>query len=210
MNPTDVYLKMMSEALDRLSACEAYVAAYEVHANIYDLESAALQMRKTMEAIAFASIAPNEKMYVQFRKNAAKPVHHGKDWSASSIFFNLEKVNPDFYPRPLGEPVQESANYWNFPDVKGDYMKRKHFDNLYDKLGKFLHADNPWGNPKGWDHFAKDLPGAVRKLRTLLHRHAALIQNKDFIGTWIVDAPSDGTPPRILQAEANGPFTTKR
>lgn len=210
MKPTDIYLKMMSEALDRLSVCEIYVAAYEAKTHIYDLESAALQLRKAMEAVAFASIAPNEKMYAQFRKNAAKPAHHGNDYHASSIFLALEKVNPDFYPRPLGTPVQERENFWVFQNFKDDYMNRKQFDKLYDRLGKFLHADNPWGNAKGWVHFAKDLPAAVSKLRALLNHHAALIQTTDFIGTWIVEAPNDGTPPRMLLAKANGPFTTKK
>ena len=201
---------MMSEAVDRLFACETYLAAYKVSASIFDLESAALQMRKSMETIAFASIAPNEKMYAQFRKNAAKPANHGNDWSASSIFFNLDQVNSDFYPIPLGVPFQEEENRWHFPDGKEDYMSRKQFEKMYDRLGKFLHADNPWGSSKGWDHFANDLPGALSKLRALLHRHSAIIRNLDFKGTWIVEAPSDGTPPRILEAKADGPFTTKK
>lgn len=200
---------MMSEALDRLSACEAYVTAYGIHKNIYDLESAALQLRKAMEAIAFASIAPNEQMYAQFRKNAAKPVHHGKDWSASSIFFNLEKVNPAFYPIALGEPVEEYPGKFAFEELKDGYMTRKQFEKFYDRLGKFLHADNPWGSDKGWDIFAKDIPGDVSKLRTLLHSHAAMIQTPVFRGTWLVQAPSDGTPSRILQATADGPFAKR-
>ena len=209
MKPTDIYLKMMSEALDRLSVCEIYVAAYEEKTHIYDLESAALQLRKAMEAVAFASIAPNEKIYEQFRKNATKPAHHGNDWSASSIFLNLEKVNPDFYPIALGEPVKELPGKFAFQELKDGYMARKQFEKFYARLGKFLHADNPWGSEKGWDNFAKEIPSVVSKLRTLLHSHAALIQTPVFRGTWLVQAPSDGTPPRIIQATADGPFAKK-
>lgn len=206
MSPTDIYLKMMKEALERLSACERYMNSYILYASIFDLESAALQMRKAMEAIAFASIAPIETMYSQFRKNAAKPGHHGDDWSASKIFLNLEKVNSYFYPRPMIGPIEESAGNWAFQEFVGDYMNRRQFEKMYNRLGKFLHADNPWGSNKGWGHFAKELPPAVNSLRALLHLHVALIQLSNSSGAWIVHARADGTPPYIFQARADGAF----
>lgn len=85
-------------------------------------------------------------------------------------------------------------------------MRRKQFEKMYNRLGKFLHADNPWGNNKGWDHFARELPPAVNNLRALLHLHVALIQSANNSGAWIVHARADGTPPYILQAQADGLF----
>lgn len=208
MDEPKIYLDLMTQALARLTASEEYLAAYKLNGHLFELESAALQLRKSMEAVAFAAIAPNKQMYAAFRKNADRPSHFGEDWQADSIFLSLSKVNPDFYPDPLLQESRVGPHIWHFGKPLSGYMKRKSFETLYKRLGKFLHADNPWGNDKGWANFAKDLPDAIVKIRGLLKKHRTLIRAPDFNGVWVVDAPSDGTPPRMFRATANGPFTT--
>lgn len=198
----------MTQALERLTACEKYLVAYKSLGQLYELESAALQLRKAMEALAFAAIAPNKQMYAALRKSAVKPAHFGDDWQADSIFLSLSKVNPDFYPDPLLQATRVGPNAWHFGRPMNGYMKRKNFETLYKRLGKFLHADNPWGDDKGWANFAKDLPEAVMKIRALLKKHRTLIHAPEFKGVWIVDAPSDGTPPRMILGISDGLFTT--
>lgn len=80
---------------------------------------------------------------------------------------------------------------------------------MYKRLGKFLHSDNPWGTDKGWNQLADDILDAVEKIRVLLKKHRTLIRAPNFNGVWIVDAPGDGTPPRMMRAVAEGGFTTK-
>lgn len=208
MDEPKIYLSLMTQSLDRLTACERYLARYDSHNEMCELESAALQLRKAMEAIAFAAIAPNKQMYAALRKKADKPAHFGDDWQADSIFLALKKVNPDFYPDPLNQETSVSPGVWHFGKPLYGYMKQNSFEKLYKRLGKFLHADNPWGDDKGWANFANDLPDAIVKIRALLKKHRTLIRAPDFHGVWIVDAPSDGTPPRMLRASADGPFTT--
>jgi hypothetical protein len=104
-NPT-VYLDKMTEALNRLQKSEQYLAQFVKSTSVFELESATLQLRKAMEAIAFAAIAPNKQQYAAVRKSAGKSAHFGDDWKADSIFLILDKLNPDFYPDPLLEPVQ--------------------------------------------------------------------------------------------------------
>jgi hypothetical protein len=202
MREPKIYLQLMQEALERLSAGEAYLALYKADRQRFDLESAALQLRKAMEAIAFAAIAPNKQLYAEFRKNASKPAKFGDDWQADSIFLNLSKINPDFYPDPLLPQKQTGANSWHFDRLSDGFMTRARFETLYKRLGKFLHADNPWGADKGWGNFAKDLPGAVDRMRTLLRKHRTVIRTTEFSGVWVVDAPSDGSPPRMFLAMA--------
>lgn len=208
MDEPKIYLDLMEESLERLSASEKYLSGCASLTHRCELESAALQLRKAMEAIAFAAIAPNKQMYAAFRKNASKPAHFGADWQADSIFLSLKKVNPDFYPDPLLPETRVGPNAWHFDRLADGYMKRTNFETLYKRLGKFLHADNPWGEDKGWENFAKDLPGAITKIRVLLKKHRTIIRAPEFNGVWIVDAPSDGTPPRMIHAAADGPFIT--
>jgi hypothetical protein len=206
MDEPTVYLEKMAEALERISASEQYLAQFRNSGRMFELESAALQLRKAMEAMAFASIAPNKHQYAAIRKNAEKSADFGDDWKADSIFLILGKVNPDFYPDPLLQQVQIAPGRWHYGKPLGGYMKRKNFETLYKRLGKFLHADNPWGSDKGWTQLAQDLPDAITKIRELLKIHRTLIRAAEFNGVWIVEAPSDGTPPRMIRATAQGAF----
>lgn len=199
---------MMIEALDRLNGCDQYLVRFQSGAHRFELESAALQLRKAMEAIAFSAIAPNKQQYAALRRNGAKSADFGNDWQADTIFLTLQKVNSDFYPEPLLPETQVAPGHWHFGRPIGGYMKRKNFETLYKRLGKFLHADNPWGTDKGWTHLANDLPDAIQKIRALLKKHRTLIKGTDYSGVWVVDAPSDGTPPRMFRGAAQGTFTT--
>lgn len=209
MDEPKIYLEKMTEALDRLNASEEYLAAHAGCQNHVALESAALQLRKAMEAIAFSAIAPNKQQYAAIRKQAAKPADFSKDWQADSIFLVLSKVNPDFYPDPVLQPTQVAPNAWHFGKPLYGYMKRNSFETMYKRLGKFLHADNPWGVDKGWAQLSSDIHDAIAKLRALLKKHRTIIRAPGFNGVWIVDAPSDGTPPQMIRAIADGEFTTK-
>jgi hypothetical protein len=209
MDEPKIYLEKMTEALERLKASEEYLSAHMGSPNRFALESAALQLRKAMEAIAFSAIAPNKQQYSAIRKQAAKPAGFTKDWQADSIFLVLTKVNPDFYPEPLLQPTQIAPNAWHFGKPFGGYMKRNSFETMYKRLGKFLHSDNPWGTDKGWAQLSGDILDAISKIRVLLKKHRTLIRAPGFNGVWIVDAPNDGTPPRMIRAAADGEFTTK-
>lgn len=208
MDEPKIYLEKMTEALDRLNACEDYLSACTEDKKRFALESAALQLRKAMEAVAFAAIAPNKDQYSAIRTTATKPADFRKDWQADSIFLALDKINPDFYPDPLLEPTQVAPNAWHFGKPPNDYMKRKSFETMYKRLGKFLHSDNPWGADKGWNQLADDVLDAATKIRALLKKHRTIIRAPSFNGVWIVDAPNDGTPPRMIRAIAEGEFTT--
>ena len=63
----DIYLKQVNEALNRLNASEVYYERYKNTEEIYEIESCILQLRKTLECIAFAAIAPNKTAYEKFR-----------------------------------------------------------------------------------------------------------------------------------------------
>lgn len=199
-----IYLAKIGEAINRLDVSERYLSVYNETCNLFELESAALQLRKAMEAIAFAAIAPNKEQYAAFRKNAERSPDFREDYQADTIFLSLQRINPDFYPVALSEPILVGARHWHFERSSEEVMTRKSFEKLYKRLGKFLHADNPWGDEKGWNNFSKDLPGAIKKIRELLKKHHTLLRVREYAVAWVVDAPSDGTPPRMFQGAAEG------
>lgn len=205
MREREIYLAKISEALTRLTVCEKYLAMFEESRSVFDCESGALQMRKAMEAIAFASIAPNKEQYAAAKKSAEKSADFRNDWNARLIFQLLAKLNADFYPKPMAPRTKTGPNSWHYGEPPGGHMSQKTFEKFYPRLGKFLHADNPWGDDKGWSNMAKEMASAIKSLRKLLVIHRTVIRTPQFTGVWVVEAPADG-PPSIFAGYSDGEF----
>ena len=80
LEPEEIYVFKMKEVSERLGACEAFLSDYNRRKNIYFLESAILQLRKALESISLAAIAPNKKAYEKLRSEAEKPANYRKDY----------------------------------------------------------------------------------------------------------------------------------
>jgi hypothetical protein len=204
-----IYLGKISEALARLTACERFLSSYSVSKDVFVLEAAILQMRKALEAVAFAAIAPNKTQYAEYRAQAEKNSDFTKDFNARSILQFLGKINADFYPLPASAPISVSPGNWHFDRRKDNSLTKEKFESFYDRLGKHLHADNPWGNDKGIDNLAKDIPDIIAATRSLLSWHFTTIRTPQFSGVWVVEAPSNGAPPRVIVGQADGEFVVK-
>lgn len=205
-NLQTIYLGKISEALARLTACERFLSLYGASKDVFVLESAILQMRKALEAVAFAAIAPNKTQYAEYRAQAERNSDFTKDFNARSILQSLGKVNADFYPLPASAPIAVSPGNWHFDRRKDNSLTKEEFERFYDRLGKHLHAYNPWGNDKGLDNLAKDIPEAIAATRSLLSWHFTTIRTPQFSGVWVVEASSSGAPPRVILGKADGEF----
>lgn len=201
-----IYLNKVSEAIARLGACNSFLAAHEKFNDVYSLEAAVLQARKALEAIAFAAIAPNKAEYELFRAEAEKPTDYRKDYNARAILQLLGNINRDFYPTPLLAPTKKRDGSWHFERRSDGFLTKEQFESFYDRLGKYLHADNPWGNQKGMQNLVADLPRVIERLRALLEWHFTVIRTPQFNGVWVVEVGSSGTAPRVLVAKAGGDF----
>jgi hypothetical protein len=201
-----IYLAKINEAVARLRACDYFLDGYSKDPAASLLEAAVLQMRKALEAVAYAAIAPNKAKYEQFRARAEIPADYRKDYNARAILQHLAKVNADFYPAPLLPATQAQPGHWHFGQKTNGYLTKAKFMSFYDRLGKFLHADNPWGNDKGVVNLVADLPVAQYQLRELLALHRVIIRAPDYLGVWVVEVPTDGRVPHIIAAQATGEF----
>ena len=202
-----IYLNTVQQASRRLNACERYVAAFLVSHEISDLESAVLQLRKALETIAFASIAPNKAEYQTLRAAAMKSPDFTKDFHALKIFAALERINSKFYPLAVLPAVRKPDGSHHFERKEAGVLSKKKFEAAYDRLGKYLHADNPWSADKHFQNLAKDLPIIVEEARGLLDLHVSFINTTRYKGAWVVETPRDGSPPRMLTAHASGDYS---
>ena len=202
----EIYLTKISEALNRLSVCERLIDLHSKSNDIYELESAALQIRKALEAVAFAAIAPNKIEYASFRAGAERNPDYTKDYNARSILQFLTKVNADFYPKPISGPISKGPGKWHFDRRDDSSLTKKQFERFYDRLGKHLHSDNPWGTDKGLINIVKDISKTIASTRLLLSLHFTTIRTTEFTGIWVVEAPNNGNPPKIITGQADGDF----
>lgn len=206
MDLQTIYLSKVSEAMHRLGACDSFLAQCRATNVVYSFEAAVLQARKALEAVAFAAIAPNKIEYEAFRDEAEKPADYRRDYNARAILQYLGKINKEFYPTPLQAPTRKTDGSWHFERRIDGYLTKQQFESFYDRLGKYLHADNRWGSDKGIQNLVADLSSMIEHLRALLEWHFTVIRTPQFNGVWIVEVAPGGTAPRIVVGMADGEF----
>jgi hypothetical protein len=131
------------------------------------LETIALQMRKVLELVAMASLVANKPLY------AATYTNFAKHWNAKLLLRDLERVNPDFYPKPIRElPPLAPGENGRFEEVADGYLTKEHFILLYEKCGGLLHARNPFGAELRYGEFARSSPTWTAQIRNLLTCHS--------------------------------------
>lgn len=204
-----IYLNKVKEALDRLKACESFLDSYRGSQSVFALEAAVLQMRKALECVAYAAIAPNKKKYAECRARAEKQPDYTKDFHARKILNLLSKINSDFFPKPVSAPVNLEPGKWHFDKREDESLTKNKFESFYDRLGKFLHADNPWGHDKGVKNLLDDIPKVISSVRLLLSWHFTAIRTPEFNGVWVIEAPANGKQPRVIVGQAEGDFVIK-
>ena len=194
-NPeVNIYSGKMSEAIDRAKACRNFLNDFKSSGDRYQFDSAVLQFRKSLECMVYCSIAPNRKEYEDFRQSSEKPADFRKDYNATKILTMLGKINAEFYPRPAQKELNLKQGFPHFSAKKGDFLTKKRFIAIYDRLGKFLHADNPWSNSKGIHNLVVDIEASLNYLFDLLRCHIVYVKTNKFIGIWLVEVDIESNP----------------
>jgi hypothetical protein len=179
MDATDItkYCNLMEEVKQRVFVINAFVAG-AAHA-LYKpttVESIYLQIRKILELIALGSLVSNRASF--------SPVYaeFSKYWNARLLFRDLERINPDFYPRPVVEvPSPTPGVKAHIDDRKDGFLTKDEFLKLYEKTGAVLHADNPYGSRTDYQYYEKHVESWRDAIMGLLNSHIIkLVENPNF------------------------------
>jgi hypothetical protein len=109
----------------------------------------------------------------------------------------LEKVNPDFYPLPVGNPELRPDGIKHFSPITDGFMDKQEFALLYDKTSEFIHVGNPFGPQNVMLNLKYSVKGWIERIQTLLRLHIMyLLDDKK----WIVQIPDSG-PIRVAVAD---------
>jgi len=153
--------------------------------NIVDTELICLQIRKILELIALGSLVANKRIFLKRIQNLQKM------WNAKYILNDIEKLNPDFYPKPIFEKPSEQDGVKNdLIEIKEGYLTKKDFIEVYDKCGKILHAENPLGNGIDYKYYEKNIPIWMDKIKKLLNSHTIKLLNDK--NMYLVHMQEDG------------------
>jgi hypothetical protein len=152
------YLATMSEIRFRLNGIRKILCFQPV--DVVSFESILLQIRKSLELIAFSSLVSNKDCYENVRGNVEK------DWHAIRILKVVEMANPDFYPEPV-VPSKESK----LPLLSEGFLSRAEFVKWYDLCGDYMHATNPFIKEKNRSDTLDLIPELITRLELLLQDH---------------------------------------
>mgnify|MGYP001212578245 CR=1 FL=1 len=145
----------------------------------------AIQIRKSLEAIAFSSLIANKEVYSAQYKNF---VSH---WNAKFLLKDIKRLNPNFYPKPLGPIVApDDKGVINLKYLIDGFIDEQEFIFLYEKMGKLLHAPNPYSNREKVD-LKYPVSQWVERIFNLLNLHQ--IQLLDESTTFVVYFSYPGT-----------------
>jgi hypothetical protein len=143
----------------------------------FDIEFVAIQLRKSLEGIAFSTLIANKDIYSRQYKNFSK------HWNPKYLLNDIERFNPDFYPKPLGvisEPDENGIK--NIEYLEDGYLTKDDFVFLYDKCGKALHTLNPYSNSSVIDLKLSVHEWVQRILKLLyIHQVRLLDDNETFV-----------------------------
>lgn len=188
---TVAYCNCMEEVKDRVSLVQS-VGAHSVTTGkqIFDVELVFLQLRKTLELIAFASLIAHKQKYSAAHKNFAS------HWRAKDMLEALEKINPDFYPVPIEKPQRLPSGAKHCERVPGGFMTKDDFVLLYDKSSEIIHTGNPFTTKGPTIHIGYSVKDWVSRIQKLLALHLIHLADDS---KWIVQISNSG-PVRLYSA----------
>lgn len=158
---------------------------------IIEVETLCLQFRKVLEKIALMSLVANKDAYAQQNEKFARHYH------AERILNDLERINPDFYPKPIRRIRREDGVY-DFTPLTEGFLTKDEFVQIYEKCGGMLHAQNPFNTQKDIDAINALFPVWITKISVLLNEHVMTLTDSNVIIAAIMKRSDNGLPQAVI------------
>jgi hypothetical protein len=150
-----------------------------------NIEFMCLQIRKMLELISMGSLVLNKEEFEAIGQKYAQY------WNARLILQDIERLNPDFYPIPILEVPSKRPGVQNdLLDKTTGFLTRDDFVKVYEKCGKMMHANNPFGSQADLDYYSSKIPEWEDLIIGLLNCH--IIHLKGVKGFYIIHMQEEG------------------
>ncbi|MBK6088624.1 hypothetical protein [Ruminococcus difficilis] len=135
------------------------------------VEYKALQFRKIIEQILLSSLIANAEIYQQYYNRL------GTEWNARYICRDLKRINPRFFPVAV---IDDRENH-SIIDME-DSLTSDELIEMYEKMGKLLHAQNPFGSLPDYKQLSEYIDNGCKEIIKLLRVHKTMLYGeKDFL-----------------------------
>lgn len=149
-------------------------------------ETVSLQIRKTLELIAFASIASHKQEY------SKKFPNFFEHWRGKDIIDEIEKINPDFYPKPVKQIVNSiTGKVQEIVPIKEEFLTKDEYIKAYDFVSDYLHERNVYNTELNHKDAIPKLKKYLSEIIALLSHHTIQLLSSDK-QWWIIMQGEDG------------------
>jgi len=173
----NLYCNLMNEIKRRDSVIRSFINGNcSTPYPMTNIESIYLQIRKILELIALCSLVAHKEEYSKHNEMFVKHT------DARKILHSIEKINPDFYPKPIKEVTSTTPGVINdFTSIpESEYLSKKEFIKLYEKCGGLMHAENPYGSKRDIKHYEDNVKVWLGKIVRLLNSHTIQLVNANW------------------------------
>lgn len=159
--------------------------------DLFDLESAALQLRKAIELVALATFAVN-RQHIEGITTAL----HKKRWDDAQKL--IRRVNPDYWPVPF-EPKPDASGKVALEPIEESFLTEADAGREFGYLSDLIHAENPFA-PRTVDSATIDrVRQTAKRLGLLLGRHTVDLGGREhLIVAQMEEGPDGGVAVHVL------------
>ena len=146
---------------------------------IIDIELVSIQFRKIIELMALGSLVANIDEYSKIRERSKE------DWNARLIMQDLERINPQYFPKMCKMKQTEMLNgkkVFDFQNVEKGRIKKDQAIAIYEKCSALLHANNPFNNEKDYKSYYSLFEKWIHQIMDHMRFHLIFIIPGNIIG----------------------------
>ena len=148
--------------------------------NYTDTEFVCLQFRKVLELIALANLVSNKDQYAIMYNNFANHYH------AKHILKDIEKINPNFYPIPTRQIVDEKTKRVKETiNIKQGFLTKDEFVIIHGNCSELMHAENPFAVPKELGILRSKFQNWYNQILILLNHHQLQLVDTN-LQIWVI------------------------
>jgi hypothetical protein len=185
---TLAYVAVMREIKHRTSLVYALLdKQLTVMYETTHVETMVLQVRMITELIALGSLAAHRGIFEEQQRK------FDKHWDPVKILKDVERINPDFYPKPIIElPSTQHGIKAHLVDRPDGYLTQAELIEVHGRCGNVLHARNPYGAPLDHALYEGLVGGWMERIMALLNTHQIrLLDERTFHLVQMRDKGSD-------------------
>jgi hypothetical protein len=176
----EIYCSCMEDVKSRLAVVRTVTKGQlSTGSELFNYELVSVQLRKSLELVAFASMTANKKLYAEAHAGFAN------HWKAKEMLSSLNRLHPGFYPQPIRLDHVKKSGAKHFERVEGDYLTQEDFTTLYDLCSEVLHTWNPFTMKEKHINFKRSVTEWVQRIDRLLRLHFMQFVDREEI--WVVD-----------------------